>query len=147
MKKIKIIGGRYGYISPSGVYSVKTSESEPFKVEDSEAERLIRRGVAEIVDAGAVVLAKGAAADEKPDSGVTPAGYMTDIKPERGVPEYDEDTTNAELQSIAKEYGIEIPSRATKSQIIEALDEYFGRADDNGTEDENIPQLNVKEPE
>ena len=56
---------------------------------------------------------------------------------ERDVPEYSEDNTNAELQAIAKEYGIEFPQRANKAQMLDALDEFFG-----GT-----PEISAREPE
>lgn len=137
MKKIKIIGGRYGYISPSGVYDVKTPDSLPFEVADSEAERLVRRGVAEIVGAGAAVLAKGAADDEKLPATPADDDENDDESEYDDIPKYNEESTNAELQAIAKEYDIELPPRANKAQIIEILDNYFT----------DSPVLNAKEPE
>lgn len=137
MKKIKIIGGRYGYISPSGVYSVKTAESAPFEVEDSEAERLIKRGVAKIIGADADVSAKGAADNDKLPTVPADDDENDDESEYDDIPEYNEESTNAELQAIAKEYGIELPPRANKAQLIEILDNYFA----------DSPVLNAKEPE
>lgn len=137
MKKIKITGGRYGYISPSGVYDVKTSDSLPFEVVDSEAERLVRRGVAEIIGADAEVFAKGAADNDKLPTVPADDDENDDESEYDDIPEYNEESTNAELQAIAKEYGIELPPRANKAQLIEILDNYFA----------DSPVLNAKEPE
>ena len=56
---------------------------------------------------------------------------------EDDTPEYSEENTKAELQAIASEWGIEIPGNASKAQILEILDDYFG----------NAPELSAKEPE
>lgn len=141
---IKIIRGTYG-LNSGGNIKPKTCGDLPFHVEPAEAKRLVRLGVAEIVGAGAVTLTKGTE-DEQETLGETsssvPAddgeGYETEsVIEERNVPEYNEDSTNAELQAIAKEYGVELPQRANKSQILEALDDFFG-----GT-----PIISAKEPE
>ncbi|MBD5112680.1 MAG: hypothetical protein HDT42_09170 [Ruminococcaceae bacterium] len=137
MKKIKIIGGRYGYISPSGVYNVKTPDDPPFEVDNAEAERLIKRGVAEIIGAGAAVLAKGVADDEKLPATPADDDENDDESEYDDIPKYNKESTNSELQAIAKEYGIEIPPHANKAQIIEILDNYFA----------DSPVLNAKEPE
>lgn len=137
MKKIKITGGRYGYISPSGVYDVKTPDSLPFEVVDSEAERLVRRGVAEIIGADAEVFAKGAADNDKLPTVPADDDENDGESEYDDIPKYNEESTNAELQAIAKEYGIELPPRANKAQLIEILDNYFA----------DSPVLNAKEPE
>lgn len=53
------------------------------------------------------------------------------------TPEYSQENTNAELQAIADEWGIELPNRANKAQILEILDSHFG----------NAPKLSAREPE
>lgn len=53
------------------------------------------------------------------------------------TPEYSQENTNAELQAIADEWGIELPNRASKAQILEILDSHFG----------NAPKLSAREPE
>lgn len=133
MTKIKIIGGRYGHISPSGVYSVKTVDDPPFEVEDSEAERLYKRGIATIIRESNVPLH-----DMRGPDWETNTGELSDDETDSvGFPYYNKDSTNAELQAIAKEYGVELPPRANKAQILEALDDFFG-----GT-----PIISAKEPE
>lgn len=142
---IKIIRGTYG-LNSGGNIKPKTCNDLPFHVESAEAKRLERLGIAEIVGASAVTLAKGAE-DEMGALSETPSSVPADdddkdygvesTLEERDVPEYSEGSTNAELQAIAKEYGVELPQRANKAQILEALDDFFGGA----------PLISAKEPE
>lgn len=154
---IKIIRGNYGLPLGKSV-KVKTPKDKPFDVDQKEAERLVRLGIAKLVGADAAVSAKGSSDKEDPFG--DPAGDIDapvtlndDVDSEDedddteydedddggddDVPEYGENSTNAELQSIAKEYGIEVPPHANKAQLLEALDEFFGGA----------PEIDVKEPE
>lgn len=62
---------------------------------------------------------------------------LSDEDSEDDVPKYSQESTKAELQAIASEWGIEIPGNANKAQILEILDDYFG----------NTPELSAKEPE
>lgn len=142
---IKIIRGTYG-LNIGGNIKPKTCGDLPFHVEPDEAKRLARLGVAKIIGAGAITPAKGTEGEPETNPETSPEvpadddgeGYeVEDVPEERGVPEYSEDSTNAELQAIAKEYGVELPQRANKSQILDALDDYFGGA----------PEISAKEPE
>ena len=45
-----------------------------------------------------------------------------------GIPQYGPDTSKADLQSIANEYGIEVSAAATKQELIKALDDFFADA-------------------
>lgn len=144
MKTIKIIGGRYGYISPTGDYSVKTTESAPFDVEDNEAERLFSLHVAEPAEVNASAFATAApdkvlTREADTDAALGTADETeTDIENEgEDVPAYDENSTIAELQAIAKEYGVELPRRATKEMALKALNEFFS----------DSPDLSVEEPQ
>lgn len=142
---IKIIRGTYG-LNSGGNIKPKTCSDLPFHVEPAEARRLERLGVAEIIGSGTVTLTKGTE-DETGSLSETPSSVPADDNgedygvestlEERDVPEYNEDSTNAELQAIAKEYGVELPQRANKAQILEALDDFFGGA----------PEISAKEPE
>lgn len=154
---IKIIRGNYGLPSGKSV-KTKTPKDKPFDVDQKEAERLVRLGIAKFVGVDAVVFAKGAPDKEDPfgdpaddiDAPLTLSDdgdsededdeteyYEDDANVEGDITEYGEDSTNAELQAIAKEYGIEVPPHANKAQLLEALDEFFGGA----------PEIGVKEPE
>lgn len=142
---IKIIRGTYG-LNSGGSIKPKTCGDLPFHVDTAEAKRLVRLGVAEIVGAGAVALTKDTG-DETETYSETSSDVPTDndgdgyevesVVEDRDFPEYSEDRTNAELQAIAKEYGVELPPRANKAQILEALDDFFGIT----------PIISAKEPE
>lgn len=142
---IKIIRGTYG-LNNGGNVKPKTCNDPPFHVEPAEAERLKQLGVAEIVGSSEVTLTKPA--ENQPE--ISPEasfgvpsddhgkGYEVEsVIDERDVPEYSEGNTNAELQSIAKEYGVELPPHANKAAIIAALDDFFG----------GVPEISAKEPE
>lgn len=154
---IKILRGNYGLPSGKSV-KAKTPKDKPFDVDQKEAERLVRLGIAQIVGVSAATLAKGSPDKEDPfgdpaddiDAPITLSDDgdsededdeteydEDDANAEGDIPKYGEDSTNAELQAIAKEYGIEVSPHANKAQLLEALDEFFGGA----------PEIGVKEPE
>lgn len=109
---IKIIRGNYGYNNGEFV-RVKTPLDPPFSVSDEEARRLVALGVAEAFGtppaAGNNV--KGAA--NAPESGSS------------DIPPYSDMSTKAELQAIAKEYGVDYSERWNKTELIKVLDDYF----------------------
>lgn len=132
MTKIEIIGGRYGYISPSGVYSVKTVDDLPFEVEDSEAERLVKRGIATIIRD-----------DNAPLNDMR--GSEEDGTGE--FPKYSTDLSVSELRAIAKNVGISFKVGTTKEEMVAVLDEHFGGSEDNGeSEDDDDFELSAEEP-
>lgn len=101
MTTIRIISGSYG-LHVSGRVVRKSKESEPFEVEDREAERLVSLGVAEIVSV------KEESEEE------------TDILEE----EPDEDMASKsmkELREIAKEKGVKMKVGMSKDELVEAL--------------------------
>ncbi|MCM1275465.1 MAG: hypothetical protein NC299_08870 [Lachnospiraceae bacterium] len=128
---IKIISGNYGHSEGKSV-KIKTANDEPFEVSDEEARRLKKLGIADAdaIVAGAMVLAKGSGEDIS-------ASDPDDDGDDEDVPEYSADSTNSELQAIAKNHGIEVPPHANKAQLIAALDEFFYDA----------PSIGAKEPE
>lgn len=115
---IKIICGNFGCNNGECV-RVKTPSDPPFSVGDEEARRLVGLGIAEIVGKETVI----PSIEEIPDA-----------IDESEIPQYDETMTNAALQAIAKEHGVEIPLRATKTEIIKALDDYFADMPDLSAE-------------
>ncbi len=134
---IHIKRGCYGYNNGSFVRA-KTPADPPFEVKDDEAERLISLGIAETADNGTDSAEPsdksgdndGEKANKTADNGADPADKNADTTEDDDIPEYGENSTNAELQAIAKEYGVEIPPRANKAELIAALDEFFGGAPD-----------------
>ena len=115
---IKIICGNFGYNNGVCV-RVKTPSDPPFSVGDEEARRLVGLGIAEIVGKKTVI-----PSIEK----------IPNVTEDDEIPQYDETMTNAALQALAKENGIEIPPRATKTEIIKALDDYFADMPDLSAE-------------
>lgn len=102
---IKIIAGNYGYSNGISV-RVKTPSDAPFEVDNAEGERLISRGIAVKIS-------------DKID---IPDSNNSDVN---SSPSYDESMPKATLQSIAKEYGVKVSEKASKTEIVAALDEYF----------------------
>lgn len=101
MKKIKITAGTFGYM-PEGakIVQIKDTASEPFDVSDTVAERLIGRGIAEIVaEAPGVVVS------------------------------YDDKMTKAQLMEVGKQIGIELADNMTKAAMLKALDAAIAAAD------------------
>lgn len=128
MKKIRIIGGRYGYISPNGAFSVKTENSAPFEVDDKEADRLIKRGVAEVVGERGK---RSEIGGETGPTGLNPTDEENAAVGENeGFFEYNENTSVRELREIGKKCGLSFPVGVTKANMIAALDEYFERDDE-----------------
>ena len=119
MAKIKIIQGNYGYNNGDSI-KVKTPKSEPFNVSDAEAARIVGLGIAEIIKSENDYIPNDLSGGELPK---TEDG--SEIPEDIEIPEYSEESTNSELQSIAKQYGIEIVPKATKAQLLKALDDYF----------------------
>lgn len=141
---IKIINGNYGY-RVGQLVKVKTKNDPPFDVSEEEAHRLERLGVAEIMEE---IPEGGESGNNEGNSGdngsreaeENPEGSGncdTEENAEDKVPAYGENFTNSELQAIAKEYGIDVSTRAPKAELIKALDEFFS----------DMPVLEAEDPE
>ena len=133
---IKIVQGIYGYQDKNGVVRPKTPEDAPFSLTEAQEKRLVGLGVAEYV--GNV--------PEHPQDAVElteDENTETDIVV---LPEYNADMTTKELREIAKAYKIELAARASKKEILAALDEKAAAleaiyADDS--EDVEMPELDA----
>lgn len=116
---IRIVNGTYGYRNPqTGVVEAKTAKSKPFTLPEDREDELVAAGVAEYV--GEDVSSDGGDASEAPAS-----------KADELV--YSDKNTVAELKAIAEKLGIQVAERATKKQIIEALD--AAKADESNDEE------------
>lgn len=105
---IRIINGTYGYRNPqTGVVEAKNIKSKPFTLSPDREDELVAAGVAEYV--GEDVSTDGGNASD------APASASNEL-------EYSDKNTVAELKAIAEKLGIQVAERATKKQIIEALD-------------------------
>ena len=138
---IKIINGTYGYRNPhSGLVEAKTVKSKPFSLSPDREDELVDAGVAEYVGEDV--------SDDTPD----------DHAPETDDAGYSEKNTVAELKAIAKERGIEVAERATKKQILAALEAAEESGDDDDSESgedgaendesgDNAPSISAALPE
>lgn len=133
---IKIIKGNYGY-NNGRIVRAKSPSDPPFEVADTEAARLIAMGIAKAVDK-LPVDGKLSAEEKTPDTDPNDSADGNavgdddedeeDVGEEDDAPIYNEEMSNADLQAIAKDYGISVPNRANKSELIAALDNFFGSA-------------------
>lgn len=147
MKKIVITGGRYGYISPSGVYDVKTTASEPFEVDDKEAARLVKLGVAKIHRESGKRPEKGDVSS-KEGNDPTEDERSTESETEDDMiepPEYSTDSSVGELRAIAKKVGISFKVGTTKEDMVAMLDEYFKDNESDGSGNDEFP-LQAEDP-
>ena len=111
--KIKILAGVFGHRENGRVKAVKAGDP-PIKVDEAIAERLIKAGVAELVD--------------EPQKIADQTDVETEAETETvdEFPEYDAKMTRAQLNRIAEQVGIdpdEIKDAETKADIIALLDE------------------------
>lgn len=107
---IKIIAGVFGHRVDTRVVPVKAGD-DPIEVADAIAERLIKKGVAELV------------VDEPKAEQETDNDEGEGLEP---FPAYNENMTREELNKIAESVGIEaevIEATKTKGDLIGLLDE------------------------
>lgn len=120
MRTVRIIFGTYGYHDGYSI-DAKTRNSEPFELDDAEAERIVSLGVAEYTD-------------EANDIAVaTPAS-------DNNAHEYSVNSSVSDLRALAKSVGITFKIGTTKEDMVAALDEYFKN-------DEDMPDMSAADPE
>lgn len=117
--QIRIKNTTFGLVV-NGIVKPKTPADPPFDVADELAQRLVREGIAEFVG-GEISPADITDGDNGTDE-------STDEGGEFAIPKYGEETSKADLQAIANEYGITISATATKQEIIKSLDDFFADA-------------------
>jgi hypothetical protein len=102
-----------------GIVKPKSPKDPPFDVDEKLGLRLVREGIAEAVDG----TERGEVQSESNDN-----DNNESAGDDFGIPQYSADTSKADLQSIANEYGIEVSAAATKQELIKALDDFFADA-------------------
>lgn len=112
--RIRILNTTFGLVV-DGIVKPKSPKDPPFDVDEKLGLKLVREGIAEAVDD----TERGEGQSESNDES---AGD------DFGIPQYGQDTSKADLQSIANEYGIEVSATATKQELIKALDDFFADA-------------------
>lgn len=132
MKKVKITGTTYGH-HVNGKLEPKNRKSDPFYLEDAEADRLALLGVAEIVGEGVAMRAndeKKATAGENSPKGESRAedaesAAGDDDIPYTERPEYSDRSNTNVLREIAKNVGIKFLVGTTKAEMNAQLDAFF----------------------
>lgn len=115
--KIRILAGVYGHRENGRVKAVKAGDP-PIEVDDANAMRLIKAGVAEAVE------------EPKPKAAAQPepeAEAEAETDEAEAFPEYSEKMTRAQLEAIAEQVGIEpedIKACETKADLIDMLDDW-----------------------
>ena len=123
-KLIKIINGSYGYM-PTGENFVQlvTSKDDFIWVDNAEAERLVELRVARYPKTGENVDVTEYVNEVEVDEAVESA---EPVENPPGIPSYSNLNTRAELDAFAAAVGIDTTGLANKSEVIAALDEYYG---------------------
>lgn len=134
MKKIKIVSGTYGH-NVNGVVKPKTRESEPFYVDDKEADRLIKLEVAEEVVENKVATnqngVEGAGSTNNPLDGENGSNGVDGGKNSEGFTrEALEAKTNKELKALCEELNIETEGMRVKADFVDAIMAYKGADDE-----------------
>lgn len=148
MVNIRIISGGYGY-KENGVNKLKDRNSEPFFVEEAEANHLVSLGVAQIVNAGVATPENN---DYTTGAGINPSENKNG---ENSEDEDDADLagqldkeqllamTNKDLKKLAEDMGIDTSKMKVKKDYIDAIVEANVCVEDAGDEP---PVLNTEEP-
>lgn len=155
MVKIRIISGGYGY-KTNGINKLKDRNSEPFFVEEAEANRLISLGVAQIVNTD---VATPKNHDYDTGAGINLSenenGENGENETDNGMDENDTDLTahlskeqllemtNKDLKKLAEDMGIDTSKMKVKKDYIDAIIEVDVYISDDGDEP---PVLNTEEP-
>lgn len=153
---IRMTSGTFGYREKTkDGYSLhvvcKSRNDPPFEVDDEVGNDLIGRGVA--VLAGVVT-----EATSKPSDGVFAAGDVStppskendaedngEDDSDISAPKYSVEMTANQLRAIMKANGLSVKNRMTKSEMVDALDGYFGTNDEEG-DGEMPPDLSAEAP-
>ena len=166
MKKIKIINGTYGH-HPQGSKSIepKTADDPPFEVTDEKAKKLVTRKIAEYADDLDALFADDEDEDELPgiagerfivtgsDTGSGAANEGSEDSEDSedgGVPEYSIDTHVNTLRALGRAVGLTFKVGTEKTDMVAALDEYYGvnRDDaDEANDGEAPPVLSAEDPQ
>lgn len=137
MRKVRITKGTYGYQNGSRI-EPKDRRSEPFLLDDAEAARLVRLGVAEIVDEAVATPGEHSepfgVGKNPPERKNALEGITGDLD-ER--PDYSVDSDVKDLRAIAKKVGITFKIGMSKKDMVKSLDAHF---------DDEMPDLSAAPP-
>jgi len=122
---IQIIKGTFGYYNGRKVIPI-TEADGPQKFDDELEARLVKEGVAKYIGEQDEPASTNTAADE--------------------APEYDEDMKLDELKEVAARYGVDASAMRKKADVIAAIEAAKAEQPDDGTDDEEPPQIGAADP-
>lgn len=134
MRKIRVTVGTVGFYDAKHAHKRKTAADGPFECEDTQAEHFVSAGVAEYI--GGVIKA-----DEADDQEVT--GHLAKNQLE--------EMTIQQLQNLAGDLGVDVTGCKKKADYVDAIAaaevNAGGMVDDEGTDGDDLPNLNAADPE
>lgn len=134
MRKIRVTVGTVGFYDAKHAHKRKTAADGPFECEDTQAEHFVSAGVAEYI--GGVIKA-----DEADDQEVT--GHIAKNQLE--------EMTIQQLQNLAGDLGVDVTGCKKKADYVDAIAaaevNAGGMVDDEGTDGDDLPDLNAADPE
>ena len=134
MRKIRVTVGTVGFYDAKHAHKRKTAAEGPFECEDTQAEHFVSAGVAEYI--GGVIKA-----DEADDQEVT--GHLAKNQLE--------EMTIQQLQNLAGDLGVDVTGCKKKADYVDAIAaaevNAGGMVDDEGTDGDDLPDLNAADPE
>ena len=127
---IQIIKGTFGYYNGRKVITI-TEADGPQKFDDELEARLVKEGVAKYIGEQ----------DEPAEQSAPDHGDDADE-----APEYDEDMKLDELKEVAARYGVDASAMRKKADVIAAIEAAKAEQPDDGTDDEEPPQIGAADP-
>lgn len=118
-----------------------TEADGPQKFDDELEARLVKEGVAKYIGE------QGETAEQTAptpgDDADEPASTNTAVDE---APEYDEDMKLDELKEVAARYGVDASAMRKKADVIAAIEAAKAEQSDDGTDDEEPPQIGAADP-
>lgn len=160
MRKVKIMKGAYGH-RPEGTHRIRpVMAGDTVSVPDTEAERLVRLGVAEIVPQAAepacedVATLQAGQTEGKPSIGMDVEILCGEANAQGGAAstldqEQLKTLTNAKLRELAEDMGIPTARLKNKTELVDAIVslQVIPKAEDGDVEDgEQPPALCAEAP-
>ena len=131
---IQIIKGTFGYYNGRKVIPI-TEADGPQKFDDELEARLVKEGVAKYI---------GEQGETAEQTAPTPGDDADE--PASTNTEYDEDMKLDELKEVAARYGVDASAMRKKADVIAAIEAAKAEQPDDGTDDEEPPQIGAADP-
>lgn len=139
---IQIIKGTFGYYNGRKVIPI-TEADGPQKFDDELEARLVKEGVAKYIGELGETAEQPAPAPAPGDDADEPTSTNTAADE---APEYNEDMKLDELKEVAARYGVDASAMRKKADVIAAIEATKAEQPDDGTDDEEPPQIGAADP-